>query len=106
MEETLPALLTSELGIELSPGISMDELKQKLSSHINYLIQKDFNQLLSILYRIDVHENKLKALLHDNSETDASMIIADSIIERQLQKLKSRKEQTPRDNNIDENEKW
>jgi hypothetical protein len=106
MDESLPLLINSELGIELSADISIDELRQELALHIDKLIESDFNRLLSILYRIDVNENKLRNILKENPDSNASLIIADCIIERQLQKIKSRKEQTPRDNNIDEKDSW
>lgn len=57
---------------------------------------------------MDINEAKLRQLLHDNPAEDAGMIIADLIIERQMQKLKSKKENKG-DNFIsgdDINEKW
>jgi hypothetical protein len=53
-----------------------------------------------------VNETRLKSLLQANKEQDAGIIIADLMIERQLQKIKSRRQSTQRDNDIDENEKW
>jgi hypothetical protein len=97
--------LKSELVIKMPENISLEELKEKLSFQINYLIQADFQKLVLLLYRIDVNETKLKALLQENSGTDAAMIIAGLIIERQLQKIKSR-QQFRQNENMDENEKW
>jgi hypothetical protein len=82
------------------------ELKEKLSLHINYLIEHNFQKLVSLLYRIDISEPKLKKLLNDHPGTDAGNIIAELIIERQQQKIKSRQQFSRRDNDIDENEKW
>jgi hypothetical protein len=48
----------------------------------------------------------LKSLLKNHPDLDAGVIIADLIIERQLQKIKSRREFPTRDNNIDDSEKW
>jgi hypothetical protein len=93
------------LGIELRESISMDELRSLLSGHIHQLINNNFNKLVSILYRIDVNETKLRQLLHDNPAQDAGKIIADLIIDRQLQKLKSRKE-SGTDPGIPEADKW
>ena len=98
--------LRKDFSIILPDKISMEELRQKLSDHINYLIIHDFNQLVNSLYRIDVSEGKLKLLLADNSGKDASLIIADLIIERQLQKLKARKSFTKGTDEIDEKDKW
>lgn len=97
--------INNSLGLELKETISMDELKNLLSGHIHQLINNNFNKLVSILYRIDVSEIKLRQLLQDNPAEDAGEIIAGLIIDRQLQKIKTRKE----DGNspdIPEDDKW
>ena len=55
---------------------------------------------------MDVSEIKLKQLLKDNSGTDAGLIIADLMIERQAEKIKSREQYSKRDENISDDEKW
>ena len=82
-------ILRQSMEIDLPENISFDLLKEQLSSHINFLIQSDLQKLVSILYRVDVNESKLKHLLKENSGFDAANIITDLIIERQLQKIKS-----------------
>ncbi|TAL50357.1 MAG: hypothetical protein EPN92_01900 [Chitinophagaceae bacterium] len=106
MNTDLIPSLSKSLEIELPENISGEELKRQLSSHINYLIKSDFQKLVSFLYRIDVSESKLKQLLKDNADEDAASIIAELIIERQLQKIKSRQHFNTRDENIDDVEKW
>ncbi len=93
------------LEIDLPENISMEQIKETLGQYINNLIQNDFKKLVAILYRIDINEKKLKLMLEQNTQTDAASIITDLIIERQLQKIKSRQEFS-RDNNISEEEKW
>ena len=84
----------------------LEELHRKLAVYINELIERDFQKLISILYRLDVSEEKLKTLLANNSDIDAGNIIAHLIIERQLQKIKSRQQFSKRDNNINEEDAW
>ena len=98
-------MIRQSMEIDLPENISFDKLKEQLSSHINFLIQSDFQKLVSILYRVDVDESKLKHLLKENPGHDASNIIADLIIERQLQKIRS-KQEYPKDDNINDDEKW
>lgn len=98
--------LNNSLEIELPEKISYDELRTKLADHINYLIGNNFQKLVSVLYRIDISEKKLKSLLKTNTDVDAGALIADLLIERQLEKIKSRQQFSQRDKNIDENEKW
>lgn len=100
----IPAIKQS-FNIELPDAISLDELKQKLSAHINQLIQTDFQKLVSLLYRIDVSEGKLKYLLQENKEENAADTIAELIIKRQLQKIESRKKSGGAENISDE-EQW
>ena len=103
--DLMPALRQT-LNIDLPESISMDELKEKLSAHLNHLIQTDFEKLVGILYRMDINEPKLKLLLKENTDSNAGLIIADLMIERQEQKIKSRQQFSKRDNNINDEEKW
>ena len=80
--------------------------KQILIEKINELINTDFQKLVSILYRMDVSEIKLKQLLNENPGTDAALIITDLMIERQEQKMISRKQFRKKDENISDDEKW
>ena len=102
----LIALLNKELTIDIAEKISYSELHTQLSAYINQLIKNDFDKLIAYLYRIDVNEEKLKSLLQQNPDEDAGNIIATLIIERQEQKIKSRKQFSQRENNFDEEEKW
>jgi len=80
--------------------------KQLLAEKINELITNDFQKLVSILYRMDVSEIKLKQLLKENPGVDAGPIIADLMIERQEQKIRSRQQFNKPDENISDDEKW
>jgi hypothetical protein len=64
--------------------------RQVLIQRIDELIHHDMEKLKWILYRIDVSEKKLSEALR-NSEADAATIIADMIIQRQIEKAESRK---------------
>ncbi|MCY7291091.1 MAG: hypothetical protein LH615_02815 [Ferruginibacter sp.] len=77
-----------------------------LTEKINYLIIHEFNKLIYILYRADINETKLNKLLAENKKEDAGKIIAALFIQRQLEKIKSRKENSTINMDIDEKEKW
>ncbi len=92
-EEQREAIIMSLTLIEpgSQPGSdAVSILEEQLAAQINYLIEKDFNRLLNLLYRIDVSEDKIKKALLDNTDP-AGQVIAQLIIERQLQKIASRK---------------
>lgn len=83
----------------------MDQLKDQLIIYINDLINHDFEKLIYYLYRIDVHEQKIKQLLQQHEGENAAEILAQLIIDRQLQKIKFKKEfQSPPADN--DEEKW
>ncbi len=105
-DKNIISLLRNSLDIELKENISLNELREILATHINPLISNNFNKLISILYRLDINETTLKQLLAEKNDTDAAMIIADLIIQRQLQKIKSRESFRKNDSAIDEDEKW
>lgn len=79
--------------------------KQIVINRINELIQHDFQKLVSILYRVDISEKKLKQLLKENATTDAAIIITELLLERQLEKIRSRQEYKGNEN-ISDDEKW
>ena len=104
-EQLLITELKKDLPLETAENISLDELKKKLATHINNLINHDFEKLISLLYRVDVSERKLKTLLRENKNEDAGTLIAELIIERQLQKIKTRKEFS-QNNKQSDAERW
>ena len=98
--------LNKEWGLTLAPGTSREYMLQALTNRINELILHDFAYLVQVLYRLDVNENLLKQWLRENSDTDAGKIIAALVVERIIQKIKSRQENSRDDVNISEEERW
>lgn len=104
-DKNIVSAIRKSLDIELQENLSMDELKKIIAAYINPLISNNFNKLISILYRMDINESKLKQLLNDNPAEDAALIIAELIVERQLQKIKTRNDNNS-NNIIPEDDKW
>lgn len=70
---------------------SEQEQFEVLALYLDHLIQSDFNRLLSILYRIDVSEEKVRiALSNNNGAQPAGHIIAFLLVEREIEKIKLR----------------
>jgi hypothetical protein len=84
--------LNSVYALDLRPAATVAELETFLSEKVNHMIQHDFQTLLQLLYRIDVNEEKLRRELEQNKNEDAGRIIARLIIERQTQKIESRRQ--------------
>ncbi|MEJ7912708.1 MAG: hypothetical protein WKF70_06115 [Chitinophagaceae bacterium] len=66
-----------------------------LGKHVAELITTDLHKLLQLLYRIDVDEQKLQRLLGNNPPHNAALLIAELMIERQLQKSAYKQTQPP-----------
>ena len=84
-------LLIAELNRAYDWGLTANELEAQLAEKINALIQRDFGALVQLLYRIDVSEVRLRRMLNDESGEDAGLLIARLIMERQWQKIESRR---------------
>lgn len=104
-DKALIQSVNSYLQLQLPQTISFEQLQQELAAFINHLINTNFEKLISLLYRIDISEAKLKELLQHNEDKNAGEIIAALIIERQQQKIKTR-QMFSRDDDITEEDKW
>ena len=108
MESEIEASIADKILFEINSieEISNDQTRYRLMYLINTLIQKDFNALLQLLYHIDVDENKIRLYLKENKNMDSASLLADLIIERQQQKMKSRHEFRTKNKMDDNDEKW
>ena len=106
--QTLIAGINHEMDLALPEDLIFDQVRLKLQVAISSMIANDFQKLAGILYRVDVNERKLKYLLQENVGQDAAVIIADLIIERQLEKIESRKKfsQNNQNDDIGDEDKW
>lgn len=91
---------------EVTAPVTDQSRLQELQAAVNDLILHNFDGLLQLLYRLDVDEQKLRALLRDMPGSDAAAIITNMIIERQLEKIKSRRQYSQRDDQLSDEERW
>jgi hypothetical protein len=105
-QQQLLESLQKDLAIQLPEDTNYEQLRAWLSQHVHQLIAHQFNQLVFLLYRIDVSENKLRDLLQQYPQADAGWVIADLIIERQLQKIETRLRFKQNVADIPEDERW
>ena len=99
----LIADLNRAYGLELADHLTAAQLETLLAERLNALIRSDFSALVQLLYRIDVNEAKLREVLKVNAGEDAGKIIARLIMERQWQKIETRR-QYPRNPSKGESE--
>ena len=73
---------------ELSIG-DFEKFREVLKDKIEDLLHHDFEKLLWVLYRVDVSESRANQLLAEHPDKPAE-VLADLVIERQIQKYHSR----------------
>ncbi|MEI6507747.1 MAG: hypothetical protein WCO54_04635 [Bacteroidota bacterium] len=67
-----------------------DELLNWLTEQVVYLMLNDMEKLLGVLYRIDVNEKKVKQAFAQTQPQKIAPLIAELILQRELQKAESR----------------
>lgn len=85
----------AELDMNENSIETQEQFFSSLTKILSYLIDHHFEKLLWILYRIDVDEEKAKAILATNPPEDAPAVLAQLIIER----IKKKEELKKRFNN-------
>ncbi|WP_316815360.1 hypothetical protein [Pedobacter nyackensis] len=76
---------------EVDDILSEEALRARLIEAFAYLLDNNISKMMNILYRTDVNEEKLKALLISNSNLPSAEVIADAYISRQKEKVETRK---------------
>lgn len=95
--------LSAEFNIRLIP--SYTSWMAELAAAINRLIQTDFTGLVNILYRLDVSEARLRQVLAAQPGANAGELIAALMVERHLEKIRTRTLFRTQDD-IPDDEKW
>lgn len=90
LDPQISSTIARDWQLILPAQVTEDALLDILSAEINQLILHDFPRLLSILYRVDIPESKLRNTLRDNPRADAGRVMAVLILERQREKKKLR----------------
>lgn len=76
---------------EVDDILSEELLRKRLVEAFAYLLDNNVSKMMNILYRTDVNEEKLKALLVSNADLPSAEVIADAYINRQKEKVETRK---------------
>ena len=84
--------LPEEFNVELKPKDfeDFDSLINWLSSFISYLLDKDMNKLMQIMYRIDIDEGRFQRIIAQNSIENISSLLAHEVLIREIEKAESR----------------
>lgn len=93
LEKESYALIQKDFDIDdtfISQDLKLENFLHVLESTIRSMLDRDFNGLLNIVYRIDLPESQLKQILEYSKPDQISKELAIAIFERQKQKVISR----------------
>ena len=82
-------LASNELPVKSNPSIQ--ELHKYLTIAIGSMLDKEFNKLLNLLYRVDIEESLVAEALHAENPSEVASELARLIIDREMKKVESRK---------------
>lgn len=71
--------------------LSCNELREQLSAFIRNLLENNPEKLAAMMYRHDVKEHLFQNALMLENVDEQALFIADLVIERELQKVETRK---------------
>lgn len=83
-------IITSGFDIGISEEITLDTIKIALTERIRYLLDHNMEHLVSLIYRIDLNQQKVDAIFSTGSKDDIAAELSEAIIERQLLKVRTR----------------
>jgi hypothetical protein len=72
-----------------------EELRERLTERVVYLLLHEMGKLLGILYRVDVNEKEVKKVFAQNDPKQIAPGLVDLIIKRELQKAETRVKHKP-----------
>jgi len=85
------ALIISNFEIDgTDSDVSEDELLNILTSQVEYLMDRRLDYLLSLLYRLDILEPKIKAVLYNQEIIAPARGLAQLILDRQKERVATR----------------
>ncbi len=98
LPETLDALAQAfaatpeDAALERLEPMTLDAVRAFLVARITHLLDRNPALLLHVLYRVDVAERDVKRVFAEGAPADVPGALADLLIERQLQKVRLRRQ--------------
>ncbi|MCP4440673.1 MAG: hypothetical protein GY810_17135 [Aureispira sp.] len=96
--------VVQEFGMEIDhpQEITEEELRDMLAECVLYWIEHNLEHLFSILYRLDVHEPSVHRAFAPEAVEPANLVIAQLIIDREKEKIRSRQKYSSQNNDDDD----
>lgn len=93
----LASLLSQDFDIEKTDNLSEEDLLRMLVDHLDYLIDKRMEWLLSLMYRMDIDETLVQNALLPTAREPANIGLARLILERQKKRIYTKNHYRPED---------
>jgi len=88
----ISSLINQDLNLENIPEqLDYNDLLKLVEERVRYHVEHDFGLLMSYLYRLDVSEEKVRAILDHRHENEVVDELAVIILERQIARYKTKK---------------
>lgn len=84
-------IISRNFEVERSGEITFETLRDLLGMRIRELLDKNLEKLVSIMYRIDLNQEKVDRIFENISKDEIAFQLAVLIIERQMEKVRTRR---------------
>ena len=84
------ALIQGSFEMSKKPEINEEDLIRALSERIADMLEKEPEQLMSALYRLDVLEEKIHPVMRPDAPEPANIGLARLVVERQKQRVSTK----------------
>lgn len=88
--EQVYEIICGNFGLENRNILTLEDVKRVLAERILFLLEKNVENLVQIIYRIDLNQEKVDNIFSTESKSDIADKLSDAIIERQLKKVQTR----------------
>lgn len=89
-EKQVYDIISRGFDISVTETVTLENIKLALRERIRELLDKNLEHLVSLIYRIDLNQQKVDEIFSTGSKDDIASELAEAIIERQLLKIRTR----------------
>lgn len=89
-EKQVYDIISRGFDISVTETVTLESIKLALTVRIRELLDKNLEHLVSLIYRIDLKQDKVDEIFSTGSKDDIAVELAGAIIERQLLKVRTR----------------
>lgn len=86
-DQALTLFIQHQMGDEFPQTLTVTDFRQQIADRISWLLDHNLPMLMSLLYRIDVHEVHVKRVMMLSPPQTLALDLTDLILEKLRQKL-------------------